>query len=258
MPRLPAELYYAEIDASTASLAALVDYADPALPIPTCPGWTLLRLAEHVGEVQRRATQLVVTRSAGPADLSSVPDRQIPSAAKLRGQWLTAGAASLIEALRGADGAEVWAFGAVRPADTWARRVSHETMVHAADGALAAGDEVALPPELAADAIDEWLTILSGPIFGRPDPRAVALPPGTSLHVHATDPELAGSGEWLVKHTEDGVQVTATHAKADAAIGGPAADLLLVLVGRHAPADPPLTIFGDHTLLDTWLTSISL
>jgi uncharacterized protein (TIGR03083 family) len=257
MARLPAELYYAEIDAATASLAALVDYADPDLSIPTCPGWTLLRLAEHVGEVQRRATMLVATRSAGPADLGSIPDSQLPADPNSRGRWLTAGAAALIEALRGADGAEVWAFGSVQPADAWARRVSHDTMVHAADGALAAGDEVALPAELAADAIDEWLTVLSGPLFGRPDPRMAALPPGTSLHVHATDPELSGSGEWLVKHMEDGVKVTASHAKADVAIGGPAADILLVLLGRRVPADPPVIIFGDRALLDTWLTEIS-
>jgi uncharacterized protein (TIGR03083 family) len=257
MPRLPAALYYAEIDASTASLAALVDYADPELSIPTCPGWTLLRLAEHVGEVQRRATQLVATRSTGPIDLGSVPDNHIPLAAHSRGRWLTAGAASLIEALRGADGAQVWAFGSVQPAAAWARRVSHETMVHAADGGLAAGDEVALPAELAADAIDEWLTVLSGPIFGRPDPRAAALPAGASLHVHATDPELASGSEWLVRHGEDGVDVTTGHARADVAISGPAADLLLVLLGRRPPAGPLVTISGDRTLLDAWLTGIS-
>ena len=41
--------------------------------------------------------------------------------------------------------------------------MSHQAMVHCADAQLAAGDEVFGIPELAADAIDEWLTVMSGP-----------------------------------------------------------------------------------------------
>ena len=71
MPPLPAELYYAEIDASTAGLAALIDYANPDLPVPTCPGWTLTRLAEHVGQVQRRAAHRHRPLQLHFADLSA-------------------------------------------------------------------------------------------------------------------------------------------------------------------------------------------
>jgi uncharacterized protein (TIGR03083 family) len=257
MRQLPAELYYAEIDASTASLAAAVDYLDPDLPIPTCPQWTLLELAAHVGRVQRRAATIVTTRSTVPIESGSVPDRQIPPDATARGRWLTTGAAGLIDALRAAGDAEVWALGAVQPVGTWARRIAHETMVHGADAAIAAGDEVSLAPELAGDAIDEWLTVLSGPIFGRPDPRASALPLGRSLHVHATDQELGADGEWLVTHGDGGVQVTTGHAKADAALSGRAADVLLVLLGRRYTFDDAVDVFGDHELLDGWLSGIS-
>ncbi|HUC57196.1 MAG TPA: maleylpyruvate isomerase family mycothiol-dependent enzyme [Streptosporangiaceae bacterium] len=257
MPKLPAELYYAEIDASTASLAVLIEYADPVLPIPACPDWTLSQLAAHVGRVQRRSAEMVATRATGPIDPELVPDIELPADLAARGRWLTAGAGRLISALREAGEETVWAFGTAGPAGVWARRMANEAMVHAADAAAAAGEEVSFVPELAADAIDEWLTLLSGPIFGRPDRRAAVLPEGASLHVHATDPELGSTGEWLVTHEPGGVEVVSGHAKATVAVSGAAADLLLVLLGRRSPASGGIQVFGDAGLLDAWLAGIS-
>ena len=253
MSALPAELYYAEIDASTAALAAIVDYADPGLAIATCPDWTLRQLATHLGRAQRWAAEIVRTRSAEFIEFRAVPDGRLPDDAAARGRWLTAGAGRLIEALRQAGDQEVWAFGKLTPASFWARRMSHEVMVHCADAQLAAGDEVSLTPELAADAIDEWLTVMSGPYSGQPDPRLAALPLGRSLHVHATDPELATAGEWRVTHAGDGIHVTAEHGKADAAVSGPASDVLLVLLGRTPASGPAVRVFGDLDLLSTCL-----
>ena len=82
-------------------------------------------------------------------------------------------------------------------------------------------------------------------------------PQGRSLHVHATDPELATVGEWLVRHADDGIHVTAEHGAADAALSGAAADVLLVLAGRKPEFDPAVRVFGDHDLLSTWLKGIS-
>jgi uncharacterized protein (TIGR03083 family) len=199
----------------------------------------------------------VRTRSAEFIDFRAVPDGKLPEDQLARGRWLTAGAARLIEALREAGGEEVWAFGQMLPASFWARRMSHEVMVHCADAQLAAGDELSLAPELAADAIDEWLTVMSGPFAGQPDRRLAALPLDRSLHVHATDPELSGAGEWLMTHTGDGVEVAAHHGKADAALSGPAADVLLVLLGRKPASDPAVQVFGDHDLLEAWLKGLT-
>jgi uncharacterized protein (TIGR03083 family) len=277
MLSLPSELLYAEIAASTAALAALVDRTDPDLPIPACPDWTLRQLGTHVGRAQRWAAEIVRARSAEFIDFRAVPDGRLPADQAARGRWLTTGSVRLVDALREAGAAEVWAFGSMQPASFWARRMAHETMVHLADAQLAAGEAVRMPAEFAADAIDEWLTTMSGPIYGRPDPRARALPAASTLHVHATDPELAGSGEWLVRHSGDGVQVTAEHGKGDVALAGPAADLLLVLLRRQQPPGPPATdppagtraadspagadptvrVFGDAGLLDRWLAGTS-
>lgn len=257
MATLPAGLYYAEIEASTAALAAVVDSADPGLPIPACPGWTLRQLATHVGRAQRWAGQIVSARSAEFIEFRAVPDGRLPDDRAARGRWLTAGAARLVGALGEAGDDLVWAFGSMLPAGFWARRMSHESMVHCADAQLAAGDEVAMTAELAADAIDEWLRVMSGPDLGQPDRREAVLAPGRTLHVHATDPGLGGTGEWLVTHSSDGVRVTGGHGSGDVALSGPAADLLLVLLGRKPATAEPVRVFGDHDLLDAWLTGIT-
>jgi hypothetical protein len=69
---------------------------------------------------------------------------------------------------------------------------------------------------------------------------------GQSLHFHATDPGLSGTGEWLVTRAPSGVTVQHGHGKADIAVRGPAASLLLVLTRRLPPSDPGIEIHGRH------------
>ncbi len=255
MPTLPAERYYAEIDASTAALAAIVGTSDPGLPIPTCPDWTMRHLATHLGRAQRWAGAIVATRSAEFIEFRAVPDGRLPDEQSERARWLVTGAGKLVEALRDAGEDQVWAFGQSAPASFWARRMCHEAMVHRADAQLASGAEAVMRPDLAADAIDEWLTVMSGPIFGRPDPRLAALPPGRSLHVHVTD--LEPGGEWLIRHTADGIKVGREHGAGDVAVSGQADDVLLVLLGRRPASDDAVRVFGDHELLESWLNGIA-
>jgi uncharacterized protein (TIGR03083 family) len=241
--------YFAQIQAGTAVIAGLVDAGDLAMPIPTCPDWTLRELAVHIGRTHRWAAQITATRSREFIAFRSVPDGRFPDDPAARAGWLTAGARRAVEAIGGAGEDPVWAFGGLVPASFWARRMCHETLVHQADAVLAAGQRPDLPAGLAADAVDEWLTELMRPQAGEADPRAAALPPGASLHVHATDT----GGEWLVSHGPDGVTAERGHARADVAVAGPASALLLVLL-RRAPADgPDVTVHGDAAVLARWL-----
>src|SRR5262245_2402174 len=132
MPTLPAELYYAEIEASTATLAVVVDSTDPQLRIPACPDWTLPQPATPGGRAERWATEIVKTRSDKFLDFRAVPDGKLPDDETERGRWLTAGATRLVAELREAEDDLVWAFGTSVPATFWARRMSHEVMVHCA------------------------------------------------------------------------------------------------------------------------------
>src|ERR1700683_3141610 len=133
MPPIAVERWYDEIEASTETLAGLVHGADLTRQVPTCPEWTLRQLATHVGRAHRWAAEITSTRSAEFIPFRQVPDGRIPDDPALHASWLRAGAAQVIAAVREAGPDPVWAFTGLRPASFWARRMAHETAVHAAD-----------------------------------------------------------------------------------------------------------------------------
>ncbi|HTS97903.1 MAG TPA: maleylpyruvate isomerase family mycothiol-dependent enzyme [Streptosporangiaceae bacterium] len=252
---ISAERWYAEIETSTKTLAGLVQGADLTRPVPTCPDWTLRQLATHVGRAHRWAAQIASTRSAEFIPFREVPDGRFPDDPAQHAPWLRTGAGRVIGAVRAAGSDPVWAFTGLRPASFWARRMAHETAVHRADAEIAAGREPGFEPDLAADAIDEWLSFLSGPLGGDPDPRLDVLPEGAVLHVHATDDGLDGAGEWLVRREGSQVTVQPGHAKGDVVVRGPAGRLLLVLLRRLPADDPQVQVLGDPALLAGWLAA---
>jgi hypothetical protein len=109
--------------------------------------------------------------------------------------------------------------------------------VHRADAEQALGRPVgAIEPALAVDGIDELLDVFL-PVFGADRSPG----DGRTVHLHATDAE----GEWLLRFEAGEVAVEVGHAKGDAAVRGPAGDLLLWLWGRHPLED--LEVFGDRS-----------
>lgn len=254
MAQLSPDRYYTQIESGAAGLADLLHSHGADLHIPTCPEWNLRQLVTHVGRAHRWAAQIVATRAAEMIPFRAVPDGALPAGLPERVQWLRGGAGLLVDAARDAGDEVVWSFVGDVPAGFWARRMAAETLVHLADAQLAAGQVPAIEPELAADAIDEWVGLMSGPNPGQPDERAAALPPGAVLHLHATDPGLAG-GEWLIRNSPDGIVVEPGHGKGDAALTGPAGSLLLVLMRRLPPADPSVSLYGDPAILTAWLDS---
>jgi len=255
MPQLTADRYAAEIKASTAGLAAILAKNDSSLPIPTCPEWTLRQLVTHVGRAHRWAAEITRTRSDAFIPFREVPDGKLPDDRAEQCEWLHAGAARIVDAVRDAGSDVVWSFTGPTPAGFWIRRMAHETLVHRADAQLAAGaePEPVIEAEVAADAIDEWLMLLAGGFAGNSDERTSALPAGTGLHIHATDDGLGSRGEWMIRQDAGGLTVEAGHGKGDAALTGPAASLLLVLMRRKPVSDPAVTVYGDSAVVDGWL-----
>jgi uncharacterized protein (TIGR03083 family) len=248
--------YFAEISASAARLAEIARAHDPDLPVPTCPDWALRQLATHIGRVHRWAAHIVTTRSADDVPFSSVPDGRYPAGPAERAAWLRAGADRIIGAITDAGDSPVWAFGRQAPAGFWARRQSHETMVHRADAELAVGCDVVLDAHLAADGIDEWLGMATG--SRRPADGTAALPTGSSLRLQVTGSDQAPG--WLITGSPTGLglqrspQSAAGGAQAaDVTVSGPADRLLLVLVRRVRADDPDVTVTGDHSVLTGWL-----
>ena len=138
----------------------------------------------------------------------------------------------------------------------WLRRQAQETTVHrmdAHDAVAAAGGTAPDPIEaaVAADGIDEWARVFLSTRFAQ---RFGAFPAdlaGRSIHLHGTDdPAPPDGAEWIIRFAEDpegGVAVEAEHAKGDAAVRGPAADLLLALWNRR-PLDS-VDIVGDRAVV---------
>ena len=243
--------FFAALSSCTAELARIID-GDLNRPVPTCPGWTFRQLATHVGRGHRWAAQIVATRSTVPLPMREVPDGKLPEDPAQHTPWLNAGADQVIKAVTAAGHDPVWTLGGLGLASFWARRRAHEAAVHLADAQLAAGQDIDLAADLAADGVSEWLTLVAA---GTADPaRARDLSgDGQSLHFHATDPGLSGTGEWLVTRTPSGLTVQTGHARADVAVRGPAASLLLVLTRRLPPSDPSVEVLGDQAALTHWL-----
>ncbi len=257
MPQLSADRYFAEIEASTAGLTEILAEHEQSLPIPTCPEWTLRQLVTHVGRAHRWAAEITRTRSDAFIPFREVPDGKLPDDRAEQRAWLRAGAARIIDAVREAGNDLVWTFTGLAPAGFWMRRMAHETLVHRADAQLAAGaePEPVIEAEVAADAIDEWLALLAGGFAGNAEERTKALPAGAGLHIHASDDGLGGRGEWMIRRDARGLTVEPGHAKGDAALTGPAASLLLVLMRRRPVSDPAVIVYGDNAVVDGWLAS---
>lgn len=241
MPQLSPDRYFAEVEASTAGLAEVLAEHDQSLPIPACPQWTLRQLVTHVGRAHRWAAEITRTRSDAFIPFREVPDGKLPDDRAGQLAWLEAGAALIVGAAREAGSDLVWTFAGPAPAGYWIRRMAHETLVHRADAQLAAGaePEPAIDADVAADAVDEWLMLLTAGILSNGGGLARALPAGAGLHLHATDGGLGGRGDWTIRHDAGSLIVEPGDGKGDADIAGPAASLLLVLMRRRPVSDRP-------------------
>ncbi|QLE75216.1 maleylpyruvate isomerase family mycothiol-dependent enzyme [Streptomyces rectiverticillatus] len=192
MSPLSFDRFCAEILAQTDLLRSCVKGADMRAPVPSCPGWDLGRLLRHVGGTHRRVEEIVRTRAAeaapGPVldDVSGCTDGN----GGVLDRRLADGAARLVRTLREAGPRASARTAAGSPsAAFWARRTVHETAIHRADAALAAGAGFDLDEELALDALDEWMTLASLPEAVEAAPgRSSLLGPGRTLHFHATGP----------------------------------------------------------------------
>lgn len=144
----------------TRRFGELYDDADWSAPVPTCGDWTATQLFRHVGRGKRWAAKIVGDRSAEPVDPRSVPAGKPPDDPVGATEWLNSGARLLVDTVQhtGPD-VPVWTFNGPRPAAWWLRRRLHEVLVHRADAALAFGVPFDVAPELAADALTEWLEL---------------------------------------------------------------------------------------------------
>ena len=243
--------------------ALLVDTftgADLAIPVPTCPGWSMLQLMRHLGRGDRWAAQMI-RDNVSDLDVRAVVDGRPPDDIEQALAWLRSSATVVIDAVAnvGPD-ALVPTFLGPRPGVWWLRRRLHEATVHRADAAIArtsAGDQTnyRLAPELAADGIDEWIERLVE--FQRQGTMPPALQTGQRLAFETTDDSLDGR-RWVVEGTDTGLERLADDSTADTTLSGAAEDVFLAMVRRRAIEDSSIEVRGDATVWDDWLVHTPL
>ena len=244
------DFWLAALRADSPALQDAVAQAGPDATVPSCPGWTVGALVEHLTGVLhfvRETTPRGVTTHPQAAPVVQPSPSWDEALDRLRRE-LT-GTIETLEALEADFPAWNWAPQA-KNAGFWHRRMAHEVSVHRWDAEAAAGRPVPIETKLAADGVSEvldtWLP--AGKRQGPTDLHGVA-------HLTASD---AGY-EWFVRLRGAGVALLDTgtildtddhHPRAEAT--GTASDLLLTLMGRRRT--DRLVVSGDPRLISALRT----
>ena len=214
---------------------------DLGAAVPAAPGWDTTELLRHIGLIHARTSVILRTGTLERPSRRNGMLPEPPADGVL--DWYRETLGELVADLRQIDDPDrpVYSFAPDHQrAGFWPRRMAHETAVHRVDAEQASGVAVgAIEPAFGVDGIDEILTIFVPALGADRSPGD-----GRTVHLHSTDAE----GEWLIRFDPDRIDVATGHAKGDAAVRGPAGDLLLWLWGRR-PLDG-LDVFGDAGAAD--------
>lgn len=233
------DAYLEHVSRQASALRAAAVSAGPDAEVPTCTDWTVLRLVRHIARVHNWVVLAMDTDPAQEPPKAERPPEDWDEALT----WWDHQVEAMVTGLRkkGPD-APAWTFDTTGTAAFWARRQAHETAIHRLDAEHALHgsdvDQLLFDPELAADGIDEALTLMVPPQVRR-QPTELA---GTALF-HAADAGRA----WLVT-VEPGALPTigpATELDSDASVVGTADAVYRAT--WHRPSSAVVT--GDRALL---------
>jgi len=226
--------------------ADAVAASDPDVTVTTCPDWTVRDLSRHLGQLYRWSARIV-----DDGLLSGIWPHQVPVQDPTSDDWagwIREAVDAAVEVFTGAEPSKrVWVWGADPHARFWPRRMLFETVVHRLDIAITNGAPIELTRDIAVDGIDEWFENLRH--VGQWQISVTKLAGDGRVLTFATEEtddtwrvQLVPNGWWWDRSSERGeVHVTA-----------PAADVLLLLVGRPVAG---AAVEGDQALLREWLTA---
>jgi uncharacterized protein (TIGR03083 family) len=224
---------------------------DLTAQVPSCPDWTVRDLVAHLGEVHLFwAADVAADQAESPPTEAMVGDRQ-PHGDLLR--WSAEATSKLIGALRDAGPDRMcWTwweeFGARNDSRAVARHQVQEAAVHAYDAQRAVGQLQPLPAVVAADGVNEFLTIelpTNGPWPYEPATVVVETGPG---------------GNWVIDLGPLGARILegAAHGdvKPSATVTADPSDMVLAFYRRDLVGE--LHIEGDADLVPQLLNWPSL
>ena len=245
--------HLAALEADAIRLVELVAVADQSAPVPTCPGWTVADVVEHVGTLYRWSAAHVATAARSRLSPRSL-DLGLTEAGATPA-WLAEGVGPMLATFSSADPELIcWGWGGDRRARFWPRRMLFETVVHRADAAFALDVEPVVDVDVAVEGIDELLSNL---------PHAAYFAPGLAelrgddetIALHAMDTDAT----WLIRLVPAGYAWDWSNGPADVTLRGTAADLLLAIYRRRDAHDAGrFEREGDLALLDRFLAHAQL
>lgn len=212
---------------ATERFADRVARSDLSRPVPSCPGWDVAELVDHVVTIHSWVEKVLATGVAQSDGDTHTPPERDPAA---YADWYRERSTAMRDAMDTHPPAgPCWNFSGVNPTyGFWPRRQTHEVTVHTVDAALAGGEELAIDPLVAADGIDEVLRVFGVRMaqrgFRADLTAAIAIAPTDVDRAWTVSPPLS-EGDAVV--VADGAE----HAVA-ATLRGPASDILLALWKR--------------------------
>jgi len=186
-------------------------------PVPSCPGWTVADLVDHVGHVYLHKIESI-RQQRDPEPWPPPPHGGDPI------DWLHAATDEMLTefAERGPDAPSYTWHEPDQTVGFWYRRMAQETAVHRVDAQLAVGEAGPVDSELALDGVDELLDVFfAGDWSDLPKPDLVGR---TGLR--------AAERSWLVVLDPEEVRIEPLDDDADADVTADPSDLLLWLWGR--------------------------
>ena len=211
----------------------------PDARVPSCPDWDVTTLVAHTGAIYEWVADIL--RHGEP----TAPDRRRPEdepggfdgVAERYEQGLGA----LLDAVQATDpDTQVWNWfdRGMGPARFWFRRMAQETVVHRWDAEDATAQPLPIDATLAADGIDEYLSLLAKRLTRNARDGLAG-----SFALRPTD----GTGPWQFELRPDGID-RRSGGTADALISGPTSDLYLWLLHRTNSA----AVSGDAAVVARW------
>ncbi|PPF82677.1 hypothetical protein C5E07_13390 [Pseudoclavibacter sp. RFBJ3] len=240
---------FIDVTADAASaFATLLGSADLATPVPSCPGWSLAELTEHLGGVHRWARAQLL--GGGQQVERLTPKAPMDDRGALVA-WFREGAAELVATLRELpEDAPCWALYPPARASTWARRQALETTLHLWDATDSLDIAAPIPVTIAAAGVAE----VAHDMY----PRQVSLGRMPSL-VERVELVLRGLGASaplrvrlgpIGEVVADGSRPAESTAPADATLELSAEDALLLLWKRRELTTVDARLTGSAAALE--------
>jgi uncharacterized protein (TIGR03083 family) len=245
---MEASRYLDCLAADYGDLRDAVATVEPAVPVPSCPGWTVADLVVHVSQVYLHKAALMRTGEEPqpwpPPGLAAEPPLALlgRSYGELRAEF---------RAREPGTPAPTW-FGPDQTVAFWIRRMAQETVIHRIDAELAARLPITpVPGDLAADGVDEVLTVMLAYLAQEWPDDFAELPGGHLAVAGGKDAITVSAGEtaWTIRPSPRSVVVEdGVHRDPRLLVQGPPAAVLRWLWGRAG--DDAVKLAGDPAWVD--------